>query len=72
AAGESYAVNAGNMSFSWSQARLQDDPTAPYQEDPQSTFQMRYSFGESQVELGRGGSLTHLAPDISLLNEPGV
>ena len=72
AAGDSYAVNAGGMSFSWAQARLQDDPTAPYQEDPQSTFQMRYSFGESQVELGRGGSLTHLAPDISLLNEPGV
>ncbi|WP_273014002.1 S8 family peptidase [Hyphomonas sp.] len=72
AAGESYAVNAGNMSFSWAQARLKEDPTAPYQEDPQSTFKMRYSLGESQVEFGRGGSLTHLAPDISLLNEPGV
>lgn len=72
AAGESHAVRAGNISFSWARARLQDDPTAPYQEDPQSTFQMRYDLGESQVELGRGGSLTHLAPDVSLLNEPGV
>ena len=72
AAGETHAVQAGNLAFSWTQARLYDDPTAPYQEDPQSTFQMRYSFGANEVEVGRGGSLTKLAPDISLLNEPGV
>ena len=72
AAGTSHRVDAGNISFSWAQARLTEDPTAPYQEDPQSTFQMRYSFGDSQVEVGRGGALTHLAPDVSLLNEPGV
>ncbi|KCZ49356.1 S8 family peptidase [Hyphomonas pacifica] len=70
--GESRSVRAGNVSLNWTQARVWDDPTAPYQEDPQYTFQMRYSFGESQVELGKGGSLTHLAPDISLLNEPGM
>tara|TARA_R100000365_G_C2746536_1_gene75846 strand:+ start:137 stop:2380 length:2244 start_codon:yes stop_codon:yes gene_type:complete len=70
--GESRSVRAGNVSLNWTQARVWDDPTAPYQEDAQSTFQMRYSFGESQVELGKGGSLTHLAPDISLLNEPGM
>lgn len=72
AAGSSHAVRAGNVSFSWTQARLREDPAAPYQEDPQSTFQMRYNLGSSQVELGQGGSLTHLAPDVSLLNEPGV
>jgi subtilisin family serine protease len=71
-AGESHSVQVGNMSFNWTQARLYDDPTAPYQEDPQSTFQMRYSFGANDVEVGRGGSLSRLAPDISLLNEPGV
>ena len=72
AAGDTHSVRAGDLSFSWTQARLYDDPTAPYQEDPQSTFQMRYSFGANDVEVGRGGSLTRLAPDISLLNEPGV
>ncbi|MEZ6011324.1 MAG: S8 family peptidase [Hyphomonas sp.] len=72
AAGETHAVQAGNISFNWTQARLTDDHVAPYQEDPQSTFQMRYSFGANEVEVGRGGSLTRLAPDISLLNEPGV
>jgi subtilisin family serine protease len=72
AAGETHSVRAGNLSFNWTQARLYDDPTAPYQEDPQSTFQMRYSFGDNEVEVGRGGSLTRLAPDVSLLNEPGV
>jgi hypothetical protein len=72
AAGETHSVRAGNLSFNWTQARLYDDPTAPYQEDPQSTFQMRYSFGANEVEVGRGGSLTRLAPDVSLLNEPGV
>ncbi len=72
AAGETHAVRAGNLSFNWTQARLYDDPSAPYQEDPESTFQMRYSFGANEVEVGRGGSLTRLAPDVSLLNEPGV
>ncbi|WP_273184585.1 S8 family peptidase [Hyphomonas adhaerens] len=72
AAGETHSVRAGNLSFNWTQARLYDDPTAPYQEDPESTFQMRYSFGANEVEVGRGGSLTRLAPDVSLLNEPGV
>jgi len=72
AAGETHSVRVGNLSFNWTQARLYDDPTAPYQEDPQSTFQMRYSFGANEVEVGRGGSLTRLAPDVSLLNEPGV
>ncbi|MEZ6001567.1 S8 family serine peptidase [Hyphomonas sp.] len=72
AAGETHSVRAGDLSFNWTQARLYDDPTAPYQEDPQSTFQMRYSFGDNDVEVGRGGSLTRLAPDVSLLNEPGV
>jgi hypothetical protein len=72
AAGETHSVRAGNLSFNWTQARLYDDPAAPYQEDPQSTFQMRYSFGANEVEVGRGGSLTRLAPDVSLLNEPGV
>ena len=72
AAGETHAVQAGNLSFNWTQARLYDDPSAPYQEEPESTFQMHYSFGGNEVEVGRGGSLTRLAPDISLLNEPGV
>ena len=72
AAGETHSVQAGDLSFNWSQARLYDDPTAPYQEDPQSTFQMRYRFGANEVEVGRGGSLSRLAPDVSLLNEPGV
>ena len=71
-AGESRRLSNGNLSFSWAQAKLKEDPLQPYQEDAPSNFQMRYAFGESAIEVGRGGSVTSLAPSLSLVNEPGV
>ena len=71
-AGESRRVSNGNLSFSWAQAKLKEDPLQPYQEDAPSNFQMRYAFGDSAIEVGRGGSVTSLAPSLSLVNEPGV
>ena len=72
AAGESRRVSNGNLSFSWSQAKLKEDPLQPYQEDAPTNYQMRFDFGQSAVEVGQGGSVSSLAPSLSLVNEPGV
>ncbi|MEL6474695.1 MAG: S8 family peptidase [Pseudomonadota bacterium] len=71
-AGQTRAVQVADFSFSWHEPALREDPSAPYQEEPQSTFQARYAFDGGHVEFGRGGGLTPIAPTISLVDEPGA
>jgi hypothetical protein len=72
AASQARAVAVGDLSFSWHTPRLQEDITAPYQEEAESTFQARYQFAGGEVEFGRGGGITRLAPDVTLFTEPGI
>lgn len=70
-AGQSRAARAGRLTLSWHTPRLIEDPAAPYQEEPQSTFQARYSFAGGEVAFGRGGAMDQIAPQVSLFTSAG-
>lgn len=70
-AGQSRAARAGALTLSWHTPRLVEDPSAPFQEEPQSTFQARYSFAGGDVAFGRGGAMEQIAPQVSLFAAPG-
>jgi subtilisin family serine protease len=72
AASQSRAVAIGDMSLAWFTPRVQEDRLAPYQAEPATNFQAAYSFGGGEVEFGRGGGISRLAPDVTLFNEPGI
>ena len=72
AASQSRAVAVGDLSLAWFTPRVQEDRLAPYQADPVTNFQAAYSFNGGEVEFGRGGGISRLAPDVTLFNEPGI
>ncbi|MEM7767641.1 MAG: S8 family peptidase [Pseudomonadota bacterium] len=70
-AGDSRAVRAGGLSFFWHTPAYFEDRSAPFQVEPESTFSGRYAFAGGEVEFGRGGSLSSLAPSASLTQDQG-
>ncbi|MCI4645548.1 MAG: S8 family serine peptidase [Hyphomonadaceae bacterium] len=71
AVGQSRAFAAGPVELNWHTPRLREDPSAPYQEEPEASFTARYSFAEGEVAFGRGGGLEQLAPRASLFRSQG-
>tara|TARA_R110001606_G_scaffold74592_3_gene172838 strand:- start:2835 stop:5324 length:2490 start_codon:yes stop_codon:yes gene_type:complete len=72
AASQSRGIAVGDLSFSWFTPRVQEDRLAPYQAEPVTNFQAAYRFNGGEVEFGRGGGISRLAPDVTLFNEPGI
>ena len=70
-AGDHHAVQAGRLDFSWSRRRLWEDPTAPYQAEPQPRFTARLAMADGEVAFGRGGGPGSSAPTASLISTPG-
>tara|TARA_R110000782_G_scaffold30058_1_gene74890 strand:- start:696 stop:2939 length:2244 start_codon:yes stop_codon:yes gene_type:complete len=72
AASQSRAVAIGDVSLAWFTPRVQEDRLAPYQAEPVTNFQTAYSFNGGEIEFGRGGGISRLAPDVTLFSEPGI
>lgn len=71
ARGHARAVRLGDAQLSWFNApKPAYDPRIPWQEAPDPTFQLSYSFGETQVSIGRGGGAERLTPGLSLVEDP--
>ncbi len=71
ARGHARAVAMGDALVSWFNApRPTYDPRTPWMEDPDPTFQLSYSFANSEVSLGRGGGPQRLTPGMMLIDDP--
>jgi subtilisin family serine protease len=71
ARGQARAVRLGEAQLSWFNApKPAYDPRIPWQEAPDPTFQLSYSFGATQVSVGRGGGAERLTPGLSLVEDP--
>lgn len=71
ARGHARAVRLGDARLSWFNApKPAYDPRIPWQEAPDPTFQLSYSFGETEVSIGRGGGAERLTPGLTLVEDP--
>lgn len=71
ARGQARAVRVGDAQLSWFNApRPAYDPRTPWAEAPDPTFQLSYSFGDTQVSAGRGGGADRLTPGLTLVSDP--
>lgn len=70
-AGQSRAVQAAGLSFHWHTPAVYEDRQAPFQAEPEGTFSGRYSFAGGEIEFGRGGAITTLAPAANLTSDYG-
>ncbi len=70
ARGQARAFAMGPAQLSWFNAPAPVyDPRTPWAEAPEATFQFSYSFGESQVSVGRGGGPQRLTPGMMLVED---
>lgn len=71
ARGRAHAVALGDMQLSWFNApQPAYDPRTPWMEAPEPTFQLSYSFANTNVSVGRGGGPQRLTPSMTLIDDP--
>ncbi len=71
ARGHARRVAMGGMEMSWFNAPPPVyDPRVPWAEAPEPTFELSYSFANTDVSVGRGGGPQRLTPAMTLIDDP--